>query len=304
MLLENVLKEYLYDCQLRKLSKRTIKSLRNNNNRLFLYLGNTYAIFELEDVRRVHVQSYINYLAEQGRRETYVNSILKNVRGLFRYCEEEEYIKESPVRKVKFQKEEITVIRTFNDDEVKRMVNYYSGKKFLDQRNKLIMTILFDSGIRNGELCDIKMSDLCENAIRIHGKGKKIRYVPMTPAINKMMIRYLRTRENYIMDKYNYHTDYLLLSQKGKKLTPEAIERVVRTCGNGCKIREEIRCSPHTCRHYYAQAQLKNGCDLFTVSRLLGHNNINITKRYLNSIETDDMLMIAQKTSPLRNIGA
>ena len=146
--------------------------------------------------------------------------------------------------------------------------------------------------------------DLCENAIRIHGKGKKIRYVPMTPAINKMMIRYLRTRENYIMDKYNYHTDYLLLSQKGKKLTPEAIERVVRTCGNGCKIREEIRCSPHTCRHYYAQAQLKNGCDLFTVSRLLGHNNINITKRYLNSIETDDMLMISQKTSPLRNIGA
>ena len=59
------------------------------------------------------------------------------------------------------------------------------------------------------------MSDLCENAIRIYGKGKKIRYVPMTPSINKIMICYLRARENYIMDKYNYHTDYLLLSQKG-----------------------------------------------------------------------------------------
>ena len=69
--------------------------------------------------------------------------------------------------------------------------------------------------LRNGELCDIKMSDLCENAIRIYGKGKKIRYVPMTPSINKIMICYLRARENYIMDKYNYHTDYLLLSQKG-----------------------------------------------------------------------------------------
>lgn len=304
MLLENVLKEYLYDCQLRKLSKRTIKSLRNNNNRLFLYLGNTYAIFELEEVRRVHVQSYINYLAEQGRKETYVNSILKNVRCLFRYCEEEQYIKESPVRKVKFQKEEQTVIRTFNDDEVKRMVSFYSGKRYLDQRNKLIMTILFDSGVRNSELCDIKMSDLSETSIRIHGKGKKIRYVPLTPAINKIMIRYLRIRDNYIMDKFNYHTEYLLLSQKGKKLTPESIERIVKECGNECNIRKEIRCSPHTCRHYYAQAQLKNGCDLFTVSRLLGHNNINITKRYLNSIETDDMLEIAQKTTPLRNIGA
>lgn len=302
MLLETVLKEYLYDCQLRKLSKRTIKSLRNNNNRLFLYLANTYAIFELEEVRRVHVQSYVNYLAEQGRKETYVNSILKNVRGLFRYCEDEEYIKESPVRKVKFQKEEITVIRTFTNDEVKKMVGYYSGKRFLDQRNKLIMTILFDSGIRNSELCDIEMIDLCDNAIKIHGKGKKVRYVPMTPSINKAMIKYLRVRENYILDKHNYHVQYLLLSQKGKKLTPETIERVVRDCGKECKIRDEIRCSPHTCRHYYAQTQLKNGCDLFTVSRLLGHNNINITKRYLFSMETDDMLEIAQKTTPLRNI--
>ena len=100
-------------------------------------------IFELEDVRRVHVQSFINYLSELGRKETYVNSILKSIRSLFHYCEEEEYIKESPVRKGKFQKEEITAIRTFNDDEVKRMVNYYSGKKFLDQRNKLIMTIYY-----------------------------------------------------------------------------------------------------------------------------------------------------------------
>ena len=304
MLLENVLKEYLYDCQLRKLSKRTIQSLRQNNNRLFVYLGNTYAIFELKDVRRVHVQSFINYLSELGRKETYVNSILKSIRGLFHYCEEEEYIKESPVRKVKFQKEEITAIRTFNDDEVKRMVAYYSGKHFLDMRNRLIITTLLDSGIRNSELCDIKMTDLCDNAIRIYGKGKKIRYVPLTPSINKILIRYLRVRENYIKDKNKYHIEYLLLSQKGKKLTPEAIENIVRKCGKECSIREEIRCSPHTCRHYYAQAQLKNGCDLFTVSRLLGHNNINITKRYLNSIETDDILEIAQKTSPLRNIGA
>lgn len=302
MLLENVLKEYLYDCQLRKLSPRTIKGVRNNSKRLFLYLANTCGIFDLEDVRRIHVQSYITYLSDLGRKETYVNSILKDIRGLFRYCEDEEYIKESPVKKVKFQKEQITVIRTFTNEEVKRMVAYYSGKHFLEQRNKLIMTILFDSGVRNSELCDVEMIDLCDNAIRIHGKGKKIRYVPMTPSINKAMLKYLRVRENYILDKHNYHVQYLLLSQKGKRLTPETIERVVRDCGIACNVRKEIRCSPHTCRHYYAQTQLKNGCDLFTVSRLLGHNNINITKRYLFSMETDDMLEIAQKTTPLRNI--
>ena len=302
MLLENALQEYLYDCQLRKLSDRTIKGVRNNNRRLFWYLSNTFAIFEIEAVKRVHVQAYITYLSELGKKETYINGIIKCFRGLFSYCEAEGYIKESPVHKLKFQKEEITVIRTFNSDEIKRMVVHYSGRTFLEQRNKLIMIMLLDSGIRNSELCDIELDDVHENAIKIHGKGKKIRFVPLTPAINKALIRYLRVREAYIKDKYNYHTQYLFLSQKGKKLTPETIERVVKECGAQCNVREEIRCSPHTCRHYYAQTQLKNGCDLFTVSRLLGHSNINITKRYLNSIDVEDVLEIAQKTTPLRNL--
>ena len=300
MLLEDVLKEFLYDCQLRKLSERTIKGLRNNNKRLFWYLAKEFAVFELKDVKRVHVQAYITYLSESGHKETYVNGLIKSFRAFFLYCENEEYIAETPMKKVRFQKEELPVIVTFNSEEVKRMVSYYPAKTFLGQRNRLLMTMLLDSGIRNTELCDIQMEDIYENAIKIHGKGKKIRYVPLTPAINRELIRYLRLRENYIKDKYRYQVEYLFLSQKGKRLTPEAVERVVRECGQQCGVREHIRCSPHTCRHYYAQTQLKNGCDLFTVSKLLGHNNINITKRYLNSMELDDMMELAQKTTPLR----
>lgn len=302
MLLEDALKEYLYDCQLRKLSERTNKSLRNNNNRLFQFLGCTCGIFELEDVKRVHIQSYINHLIELGYKETYVNSLIKSFRAFFKYCEHEDYIKQSPMNKVCFQKEEIPIIVTFNDDEVKRMVGHYSGKRFLEQRNKLIIVMLLDSGIRNSELCGIKMEDIHENAIKIYGKGKKIRYVPLTPAINKALIKYLRIRESYVLDKYTYQVEYLFLSQKGKKLTPETVERVVSDCGKECGVREELRCSPHTCRHYYAQTQLKNGCDLFTVSRLLGHSNINITKRYLNSMGVDDVMEMGKKTTPLRNL--
>lgn len=302
MLLEDVLQEYLYDCQLRKLSLRTIKTARNSNQRLFGYLANVYSIVELEDVKRLHIQSFITHMSEQGLKESYINTLLKCFRGLFAYCKEEGYLLNSPTDKVKFQKEELPVITTFTNEEVKKMINFYSGKSFLEQRNKLIMTLLLDSGIRNSELCDIQMEDVHESALRVRGKGKKIRYVPLTPAINKSLIRYLRTREGYILDKYQYKSEYLFLSQKGKKLTPETIERVVRDCGKECCVREEIRCSPHTCRHYYAQTQLKNGCDLFTVSRLLGHNNINITKRYLYSMDVSDTLEMAQKTSPLRNL--
>lgn len=302
MLLEDVLQEYLYDCQLRKLSERTIKSLRNNNTRLFSFLSNTCAITKLEQVKRVHIQSYITHLSEQGRKETYINGIIKSFRAFFKYCENEDYIQDNPMQKISFQKEVIPVIRTFNNTEIKKMIHYYNGKTFLQCRNNLIMVMLLDSGIRNSELCNIQMEDVHENAIKIYGKGKKIRYVPLTPAINKSLIRYRRVRNEYIQDKTTYHAQYLLLSQKGKRLTPETVERIVKDCGQACGIRNEIRCSPHTCRHYYAQTQLKNGCDLFVVSRLLGHSNINITKRYLNSMEVDDIMEVATQTTPLKNM--
>ena len=191
------------------------------------------------------------------------------------------------------------MILTFTDEEVIRMVNYYKGTKFLVVRNRLILIILFDTGIRNTELCNIKMADLRENAISIFGKGKKTRYVPITPAIEKWLMKYLTVREKYIKDKSGYREDYLFLSQKGKPLTKATIERVVMNCKVPCGVRKEIRCSPHTCRHYYAQKQLRNGCDVYTVSRLLGHKNITITKRYLQSIQDEDILNMGAKTSPL-----
>ena len=164
------------------------------------------------------------------------------------------------------------------------------------------MALLFDTGIRNSELCYLKTSDIRDTYINILGKGKKIRYVPITQVLNKYLIKYNRARTSYIRDKFNYDTEYLLLSQKGKRLTVEAIERVILICSRNSKVRKEIRISPHTCRHYYAQTQLKNGCDLFTVSHLLGHSNINITKRYLQSMHDDDVLIMGARTSPLMNL--
>jgi len=72
--------------------------------------------------------------------------------------------------------------------------------------------------------------------------------------------------------------------------------------GEGVKVRKEIRCSPHTCRHYFAQAQLRNGLDVYSLSRLLGHENINITKRYLQGLKDEEVLELGVKSSPLMNL--
>lgn len=302
MLMGDCLKEFVFDCRLRKMSERTIRTYKSNCTRLFKYVENEFGINNLENYTSKCIQLYIDYLCQQKLKEGYINSIIKSCRAFFKYMLEEEYIEKDIMKKIKFQKAEIPVIETFTNEEVYRMINFYTGSKFLDIRNRLIMVMLFDTGIRNSELCDIKVEDIRETYIVIHGKGKKIRHVPITSIINKYLIKYMRIRENYAKDKIAYQMEYLFISQKGKKLTVEAIENIVRRCGEGCKIRGEIRCSPHTCRHYYAQTQLKNGCDLFTVSKLLGHTNINITKRYLQSMHNEDIMQAAVKTSPLANL--
>ena len=302
MLLEDVLKEFIFDCRIRKLSERTIKEYNGNNLRFFKYIDSQFQITELELVTHVVIKEYIQYLTTLGRKETYINGIIKCFRAFFVYCFKEEYISKNPMSKVNFQREPITLIETFTDNEARKMVEAFKTNTFCDMRNKLIMVVLLDSGIRCHELINIKLSDISNNAIKIFGKGKKERFVPITPTIYKYLLKYLRMRENYLLDKYQLDKEYLFLSFSCRKLSLEAVERVVKQAAEKATVRPEIRSSPHTCRHYYAQAQLRNGCDVYTLSRLLGHENISITKRYLQSITDNQILDLALKTTPLSNM--
>ena len=119
--------------------------------------------------------------------------------------------------------------------------------------------------------------------------------------LKRLIIKYDRVRSIYIQDK-TITTDSYLLSQTGNRLTIEAVERVVHKCGQKAKVRDSIRCSPHTIRHYYAQTMLRSGLDVYSLSRLLGHEDISITKRYLQSIQDDNIIELASTTSPLMNI--
>jgi len=213
----------------------------------------------------------------------------------------EEYVLNNPCSKVRWVRGEKTVIEAFTNEEVAKMLKVYKSNSFLDIRNRTIIAVLSDTGIRNAELCDIRPEDIKGNKILIHGKGNKERYVPITPALNKYLIKYSRIRDSYVKDKFHAE-DFYFVSYRSKKLTVEAIERVVKLAGETVGVRDEIRCSPHTFRHYYAQVQLSNGLDVYSLSRLLGHENIGITKRYLQSMSDDDIVLKAVGSSPLMNI--
>ena len=300
MLINDVLREFLYEIKIRNYTPRTIKSYKNNLAKFFKYCENELEFTELEEITHIHIKQYLNYLKDKGRSATYINTILKNIRSFYEYCYKEGYCI-NIAKKVNWLREKKVIINTFSDREVRRMLDVYKFDSYINARNKCIMAVLFDTGIRNLELCNIKRTDVRESVIYILGKGNKERLVPISPYLKKVMIRYERIREAYLKDNILHYDNYFL-SYRNKELTIEAVERIVRLCGKKANIDESIRCSPHTCRHYYAQAQLRNGLDVYSLSRLLGHETVDITKRYLQGLKDNQILELSVKTSPLMNL--
>lgn len=301
MLLEDVLKEFIYDAELRGLSPRTIKSYKNNNARFFKFLEEELNITELKRVTTKQIKMYLSLLKEQKLSESYSNGILKVVRSFFNYCVDEGYITENPAFKVKWIKEPVTLITTFTDNEIVKMLKVLPNNNFLNVRNNAILAMFLETGIRNFELCNIKKEHIRDRDIVIQGKGNKERVVPLTSGLMKYLIKYDRVSEVYFNDKLLVE-EYYFLSRTGRQLTVEANERIIANIGELAGVREEIRCSPHTLRHYFSQSQLKNGLDVYSLSRLLGHTNISITKRYLQSLEDEELIDMASNTSVLANL--
>ena len=300
MLIDDVYKEYIYEITTRNYTDRTIKGYKNNLNKFFAYCENEYGLVEIEEVTHIHIKQYLNLLKSKGLSESYINTILKNIRSFYAYCYEEEYCL-NVAKKVSFLKEKTVLINTFTDAEVRKMLNVYKMDTYINARNKCILSILIDTGIRCSELCNIKNIDVKETVIYIFGKGRKERIISISHYLKKIMIKYERIRGNYLKDN-QLHYDNYFLSYRNRPLTVEAIERIIKIAGQKANIRNEIRCSPHTCRHYYAQSQLKNGLDIYSLSRILGHETVDITKRYLQSLKDEQIVEISANTSPLMNL--
>lgn len=301
MLAKECAEEFRVECELRRLSKRTIKGYCNNTMLFLNYVEKQCQITHLEEVKSQHLKKYVSYLLSKNLTASYINGILKCLRAFFKYAVKEGYLTQSPAERVSWQKEGKTLILTFSDEEVYAMLDVYDFSSYLSARNRLILAMAFDTGARNTEMCEMMEDDVRDNVILIHGKGNKERHVPLTPYLKKMLMKYDRIKAHYFYDK-NIGYGNLLLSRTGRPMTKEAMERVFKAAGEAAGIRKEIRCSPHTARHYYAQANLRNGLDVYSLSRLLGHENINITKRYLQSLQDANIVDMAVKTSPLRDV--
>lgn len=172
MLIDDVLREYLYDIKTRNYTERTMKGYRNNLKKFFAYCKGEFALLEVEEVTHIHIKQYLGFLQDKGLTATYINTILKNIRSFYNYCYNEGYCI-NIAKKVSWSREKKVIIQTFTDNEVRKMLDVYKYDSYINARNRCIIAVLFDTGIRNFELCNLKRIDVRETTIFILGKGNK-----------------------------------------------------------------------------------------------------------------------------------
>lgn len=300
MLLTDLKDEFIFDCQSRNLSDLTIQNYDKQLCHFINFLKQQYNIHSIEEVQSAHIKAFLKYYLDRQCKANYVNDNLKAIKVLCKYAFKEGYISDlisAPVKNVKVPRE---LIHTFSKDEIVRMIRFFKGNTYLELRDRVILMILFDTGIRVSELINMEQGQIRDTYFIIYGKGSKERVVPKNPLVSKWLMKYLGARETYFSCRE--HDEYVFLSKNGKKLTEEAIRKMMRNVAEKVGVNPNVRVSPHTARHSFAQQMLSNRIDLYSLSRLLGHESVKITERYLASISDSRILEEGKRASVLGNI--
>lgn len=275
-------------------------------NRWRKFINIEFSIEDAEEVKPKHIKQYILHAQNTGLEKAItINNSLATLRVFYNYLIEEEFIDEmaNPMRKISSLKEDRRVITTFNDAEVSRILQDVKEETYSNVRDKLILIMLFDTGIRVSKLCSITNSDIARKHILIHGKGSKERMI----YVSKTMRRYMRKYEELKQVKFAHKDsseieEYYFLDQSAQKLHRSRINKILKEHCQRAGVRKEVRCSPHDCRHYFAQKQLRNGIDVYSLSQLLGHFDTQMTTKYLRGLEQAAILEIGKQKSPLNTI--
>ena len=301
MSLYELIHEFLFDCKVRELSDQTIINYDRQLHKFRSFVKENFQVIQYEDLKPIHVKQYVSSLQDRGCKPAYTNDLLKAVKCLCSYAQREGYSEEILTKRVKNVKQPKVLIHTFNSKEISLMIKYYNGNDYINIRNRMILMVFFNTGIRVSELINMKLDQIQDNYFVIYGKGRKERVVPKNPAVGKFLYKYLNAREKFFMAR-NCEEEYVFLSKNGKRLNDQAISKFMKEAADAVGVSPKVRVSPHTCRHTFAHQQLKNGLDLYSLSRLLGHESVSITQRYLEAIEDTQILTSARKTSVLANL--
>ena len=233
------------------------------------------------------VENYFLYLRGKHYTQATLRDKYSVLHAFFNYCVMNHYMQENPL-KIKKPKV-IEKARCFTDEEISAiMASFADRHSFCSVRDYAVICILLSTGIRRSELLNIK--GIQGNSFVVTAKGKQ-RFVPISSSLKAVLKEYIPIRNEIAC------CPFLIVGRHGRQLTKDGLRaiftRLSAKTGIGGK-----RFSPHSFRHYFATASLRNGIDLASLQRILGHSNIQTTAIYLNW--TDETTASAnEKTNPL-----
>ena len=201
---------------------------------------------------------------------------VSSIKGFYRYLIRIEVCKNNPFNYVALPKKEQKLPRYLTYQELLIIFNNLEIKTDYDFRDRLILELLYATGVRVSELINIKREDIdySNQSIKVFGKGSKERIVYYNKVVANLLKEY-QTRYSKLNKK---HLDYLFLNNQGDALTTAGISYIINKVIK--KISFDKHLTPHMLRHSFATHLLNNGCDLLTVQELLGHKSISTTAIY------------------------
>ncbi len=204
---------------------------------------------------------------------------ISSLRRYYKFLIQNNFIDKNPVDKIISPKAQKKIPSFIKTSEIENLFNYIKfTNDFIGNRDKLIIEILYNTGVRLSELINLQNLDINsnQNTIKVIGKRNKERLIPYPESLNTSI-------NNYIMHKgiNNFNNQYLILTEKGEKSYPKLIYRIVTKYLSLITTNENK--NPHVLRHTYATHLLNNGADLNAVKELLGHANLSATQIYTHN---------------------
>ena len=298
---------YLLNCRCEGKSPKTMSNyagvLKN-----FLWYCRENSFPSVSKLTAVHLRHLFWYLGSEKNRWgtnnpssrkpaslTTVHTYHKVLRSFFNWLEREQLIHDNPFSHLETPKMEKKFVQALNVVEIRRLFNTCSVRAALAIRNKAILSVFLDTGLRVSELAHLTLEDVDIDSGSIlvrHGKGGKQRVVHIGSRAQKALWRYVSIYRKGTSSR-------LFMNRTGEPLDAVGIKILVKRMGD----RAKVKVSPHKLRHTFAISYLRAGGDVFSLQYLLGHTTLQMTQRYLQSLNADDAVNAHRKFSPLDNLG-
>lgn len=240
-------------------------------------------IHNLEECDKRILREYLAYLNFKSAAKRTLLRRIACLRSFFKFCKREKKIEHNPMEEIESPKLEKNLPRALVMEQIERLFAQPDVQTYLGFRDRCIMELLYSSGLRISELAALDRGDFDHknHLLRLKGKGKKERIVPITPSAAKWIGEYLDHPQRKLKGKQHkaeIDKEAIFLNKWGERISVRSLDRNFAKYLTACGLPPSV--TPHTIRHTIATHWLENGMDLKTIQVLLGHNSLVTTTIY------------------------